>query len=150
MRRIRDGNDIKPPRNLIDLVRFAQQAQLRREDREARELSSTPIIESDALRRGLSQLSEDRVSDTLLAESGVYASVIERFRGGKAEHNQRTLSSVLDVPLNDVAKTVKPLVELGFLEEVSGSYKVPTLYREGLSITQGKAFSTDVVLEEED
>lgn len=83
MRRIRDGNDIKPPRNLIDLVRFTQQAQLRREDRESRELSMAPIIESDSLRRGLSQLSEDRVNDTLLAEAGVFSPMIEKFRGGK-------------------------------------------------------------------
>src|SRR5690606_16417410 len=36
MRRIRDGNDIKPPRNLIDLISMAQQAQMRREEREER------------------------------------------------------------------------------------------------------------------
>ena len=33
--RIRDGNGIKPPRNLIDLVSKAQDAQVRREAREA-------------------------------------------------------------------------------------------------------------------
>jgi hypothetical protein len=36
---------------------------------------------------------------------------------------------------------VKPLIELGFLEEVKGTFKVPAIYREGLEITQGKAFA---------
>lgn len=150
IRRIRDGNDIKPPRNLIDLIRFTQQAQLRREDREARQLSSAPIFESDSLRKGLSQLSDDRVNDTLLAEAGVFSPLIEKFRGGKAEHNQQTLAQTLDVSAQEALRTVKPLVELGFLEETSGTFKIPTLYREGLSITQGKAFSPMQDTEEED
>lgn len=150
MRRIRDGNDIKPPRNLIDLARLTQQAQLRREDREARELSDAAIIEPDSLRKGLSQLSGDRVNDTLLAEAGIYSPLIEQFRGGKSEHNRATIAQTLPIPMDLVSSTTKPLVELGFLEEVGGTYKIPTLYREGLSITQGKAFSPDAVENEED
>ena len=150
MRRIRDGNDVKPPRNLLDLARFTQQAQLRREDRETRELSAGALIEPDSLRRGLSQLSEDRVNDTLLAEAGIYSVSVEKFRGGKAEHNHETLAAVLDIKITDVTREVKPLVELGFLEEISGTYKVPTLYREGLSIIQGKAFSSETVVEDDD
>ena len=34
----------------------------------------------------------------------------------------------------------KSLIEIGFLEEAGNSYKVPLLYRDGLGITQGKAF----------
>ena len=92
MRRIRDGNDLKPPRNLIDLIEMARQAQLRREEREGRDLSNDPLIEPDALRRGLSQLSKERVLDTLLAEAGPYRDAIGRFRDGKAEHNTESLA----------------------------------------------------------
>jgi len=149
MRRIRDGNDIKPPRNLIDLIKFSQQAQLRKEDRETRELTDEAIIEADALRRGLSQLSENRVNDTLLAEAGVFAPLIERFRDGKAEHNLESLGGALGIAPAEAKVAAKPLVELGFLEEVKGTYKIPALYREGLSVTQGKAFS-DEPSDEED
>src|SRR6202011_3193846 len=46
--RIRDGNDVKPPRNLIDLVKKAQEAQIRREDRSARQYEGgIAIIEAD-------------------------------------------------------------------------------------------------------
>ena len=141
MARIRDGNDVRPPRNLIDLVGKAREAQLRREDRETREFTSgQPIIESDSLKRALSRLSAERVEDTLLAEAGENAATIERFRGGKAEHNDASLALQLGVEVSEVRGLVKPLVELGFLEQVGESYKVPILYRDGLEITQGKAF----------
>lgn len=74
MSRIRDGNGIAPPRNLIDLASKAQDAQQRREAREERQyVSGEPLVGSDSLKRGLSALSSERVQDTLLAEAGEYA-----------------------------------------------------------------------------
>lgn len=141
MRRIRDGNDIKPPRNLIDLVSMAQQAQLRREDRDPRDYESgKPVIEADSLRRALRQLSEQRVSDTLLAEAKSSAPLIAKFRGGKAEHNYESLATLLNEDPSNIRSAIKPLIEIGFLEEITGTFKVPSLYRDGLEITQGKAF----------
>jgi len=88
MSRIRDGNRIKPPRNLIDLIIKAREVQLRAEDRNPREYSSAvPMIEPDAVRRAHRGLSEQRVQDTLLAEAADFAPIIEKFRDGKAEHD---------------------------------------------------------------
>ncbi|MCL4822123.1 MAG: hypothetical protein KJ067_23600 [Vicinamibacteria bacterium] len=141
MSRIRDGNQIKPPRNLIDLVGKAREAQLRREDREARQYSAElPILEQDSLRRALTRLSNERVEDTLLAEAGSDAPLIERFRGKKAEHNASTLATLLGVTEAEVSAAIKPLVEMGFLEQTGETFKVPMLYRDGLEIVQGKAF----------
>lgn len=67
MSRIRDGNGIKPPRNLIDLVAKAREAQLRSEDRNPRTYNpALPMIEADSIRRALRGLSDQRVQDTLL------------------------------------------------------------------------------------
>ena len=141
MSRIRDGNQIKPPRNLIDLVSKAREAQLRREERESREyVPGTPIIEADSLRRALTRLSMERVEDTLLAEAGGDAPMIERFRAGKAEHNVGSLATLLAIPDADVLGRIKPLLDLGFLEQTGETFKIPMLYRDGLYITQGKAF----------
>jgi len=150
MRRIRDGNDVKPPRNLIDLINNAREAQLRKEDRNTRDYDSPPLIEPDALRKGLSLLSESRVNDTLIAESGVLASEIEKFRGGKAEHNAESLAATLNIPLENVSSAIKPLKDIGFLEESGGTYKIPALYREGLEVTQGKAFADQNEAADED
>jgi hypothetical protein len=142
--RIRDGIGVAPPRNLIDLVTKAQEAQMRKEARGATEYvpgGDRGVIESDALKRGLAALSKERVEDTLLAEAGDYAAQIERFRDGRAEHNDLSLAETLGVPVESVRGAAKPLVEIGFLEQTGETFKVPMLYRGGLSITQGKAFA---------
>lgn len=144
--RIRDGNGIAPPRNLIDLVTKAQEAQMRKEARDATEFQpgdEDGVIRSDAIKKGLAALSSERVEDTLLAEAGSYAPLVERFRDGRAEHNEESLSSTLGVTADGLRAAIKPLLELGFLEQTGATYKVPMLYRGGLSITQGKAFDPD-------
>jgi hypothetical protein len=150
MRRIRDGNDVKPPRNLIDLVQLAQNAQIRREDREARNLSSRPVLEPDSLRGGLVQLSVTRVNDTLFAEAGSAVDIIEKFKGGKAEHNLASIAELLSLQPDEARTAIKPLIALGFLEVIKDSYKIPSLYREGMSVTQGKAFDAASSYDDED
>lgn len=139
--RVRDGNGIKPPRNLIDLVKKAQEAQLRQEERAATRYEPGNLIRSDSLKRGLAALSKDRVEDTLLAEAGDYAALIERFRRGKTEHNDESLATQLRLPPDEARDAAEVLRELGFLEQVGDNYKIPMLYRDGLELTQGKAFT---------
>ena len=129
LNRIRDGNSIKPPRNLIDLIIKTRDAQGRREERESREWNPQQrLFESESLRRGLEALSSTRVNDTLLAESGNLATFIEKFRNRKAEQNEESLSDVLGVAANELAAIQKELVEIGFLEQVGKSVKIPILY----------------------
>lgn len=145
--RVRDGNGVKPPRNLIDLVLKAQEAQMRREERAPRKLADAEsLITSDALKRGLEALSAERVQDTLLAEAGDNAALIELFRGGKAEHNEDSLRQLLG---SDFESKISFLKTIGFLESIGSNFKVPMLYRGGLAITQGKAFSNDTPDEDE-
>jgi hypothetical protein len=152
--RIGDGNGIRPPRNLIDLVGKAQEAQQRREQRAARTFDPDDneggLIQSDAIKRGLEALSKERVEDTLLAEAGEHAALIENFRDGRAEHNDESLAVALSVPRDSVRPTIKPLLEIGFLEQTGETFKVPMLYRGGLSITQGKAFDPDAEVTEDE
>jgi hypothetical protein len=149
MSRIRDGNNIKPPRNLIDLIAKAKEAQIRSEERTPRTLGeNVKIIEADAIRRAQRALSEQRVQDTLLAEVAELVPLIEKFRDGKAEHNEASLSAILGIPEGQVRTAVKPLIDIGFLEEIGVSFKIPMLFRDGLNITQGKAFGEDGADEE--
>lgn len=138
MARISDGNGVKSPRNLIDLVSKAREAELRAVDRDPREhIYRAPLITSDSAKRGLEELSVQRVEDTLLAEAGDFAELIEKFRDGKAEHNIHTLRELLG---ENVTEYAKYLQDIGFLEQTGSNYKIPMLYRGGLNITQGKAF----------
>jgi hypothetical protein len=143
--RISDGQGVKPPRNLIDLVKKAQDAQFRIEDREPEDFEPGKVlIEGEAIKEALKQLSRQRVDDTLLAESREYKPIIEKFQDSKAEHNLESLGKTLGLPLEETKEVVKVLVEMGFLERIkkTDTYKVPMLYRDGLNITLGKAFQT--------
>jgi hypothetical protein len=145
MSRIRDGNSVKPPRNLIDLVNLAREDQIRAESRSPTPLSNeAPLIKADAIRNAHIRLSTQRVEDTLLAESAAdTARLIERFRKSKSEHNIDTLADTLDLKGADLQQVIRHLVEAGFLEGFPSSWKVPMLYRDGLDIRQGKAFASD-------
>lgn len=146
MARIRDGNDIKPPRNLIDLAKMARDEQLKADARVSRPFSVTePLIGADAIRKALGKLSAQRVEDTLLAEAGAEtASIIQKFRRVKAEQNVDSLVEICGLQREDLQRAIRQLVDIGFLEELKASWKVPMLYRDGLEITQGKAFQSDV------
>lgn len=141
MSRIKDGKGIRPPRNLIDLAIKARENQIRREQRNPRGkiADGGPIIEADSVKAAHKQLSSIRVDDTLLAEAGVLAHTIEKFKDGQSEHNEKSLISMLG-GISDPKLTIRALVEMGFLEEIGGNFKIPMLYRHGLNITQGKAF----------
>lgn len=142
LNRTRDGHGTIPPRNLIDLVNKAKEEQLRREQRDPRIYTAgLPLIEPDALKRALIRLSTDRVEDTLLAEaSREVAVLIEAFKDGKAEHNDDSMANLFGVDPNQARSFARVLVELGFFEQSTDSYKIPLLYRDGLNISRGKAF----------
>ncbi|WP_377702121.1 P-loop ATPase, Sll1717 family [Pseudoduganella sp. UC29_71] len=142
MSRIRDGNDVRPPRNLIGLAKEAQDEQLKSEGRAPRAYTSgMPIITTDAVRKALEKLSETRVHDTLLAEaSPEVAAHIQKFRRSRSEHNEASLSEVIGLSGDALQLAINQLVQIGFLESLKASWKIPMLYRDGLEITQGKAF----------
>jgi hypothetical protein len=145
MSRIRDANDVKPPRNLIDLVKLAREAQIRAESRTPTELQEGhPLIAAEALRSAHERLSGQRVEDTLLAESAAdTARLIERFRKSRSEHNLDTLATTLGLQGDQLTAAIRQRMEVGFLEPVGESWKVPMLYRDGLEVRQGKAFAPE-------
>lgn len=59
-----------------------------------------------------------------------------------------------DLTRGGAAHAIRMLLDMGFLERVrqSETYKIPMLYRDGLNITQGKAFQVqeDEQAEEDD
>jgi hypothetical protein len=140
---IRDGNWVKPPRNLIDLCIMAQEEQLRHERHTPREYAvNIPLIDAEALKKAAVRLSKQRIEDTLMAEYGEdVKTAIKAFRNGKAEHNEETLAALFGVEVVAVRLIAKVLTDIGFLEEGRDIYKVPPLYRPGLNITKGKAFN---------
>lgn len=149
MSRIRDGNAVIAPRNLVDLVEKARADQVQCDLRSPRTYErEKPLIEADSIRKAHKLLSKDRVEDTLLSESAELAPVLERFRNKKAEYDLASLCVLFGLDEDGTRIKIKQLRDMGFLEEVGTSYKVPMLYRDGLNIRQGKASGNE--LDEED
>ncbi len=150
--RIRDGNDVKPPRNLIDITMMAREEQLKTEACNPRTFATDqPLIEAESIKKALRKLSERRVEDTLLAEAGPeIANLIRKFRRAKAEQDKSSLASILSLQGQDLENAILLLKEVGFLEELKKSWKVPMLYREGLEVRQGKAFDATADADEID
>ena len=71
------------------------------------------------------------------------AYLLDEFRVGKAEHNEPSVAEVLGQDGEDLRRSIDFLKEIGFLESSGSSLKIPILYRDGLGITQGKAFGED-------
>jgi hypothetical protein len=139
--RIRDGNGVQPPRNLIDLCSKIISLEIKRQERLPENWDeSESLLTPESIKAGLQQLSDARVNDTLLAEAGPEAKIIERFRDGKAEHNFGSIQSLLGTDVETTQQKVGFLMDIGFLEKFGDNYKIPMLYRDGLGITQGKAF----------
>lgn len=151
MSRIRDANNVKPPRNLIDLANYAREKQIQIDSRSpAQYQSGAALVHADAIRGAQERLSEQRVTDTLFAEAGEdISSLISKFRRAKAEHNISTLEATLGLHGDRLNAAVQQLMEVGFLEELRNTWKIPMLYRDGLDITQGKAFVADGVADPE-
>lgn len=134
--RIRDGNNARTPRDLHGLVKAAGQS-----ERELLALGqgddAKELISADAVKNGLTQLSTDKVRTALIAENPDLEEAILMFKGQKAEQDPASLARLLG---EGWSETAEQLVRIGFLEKLSGSWKVPMLYRDGLGILQGAAF----------
>jgi len=139
---IKDGAGFVSPRNLIDLANLAKDEQLRQEQRNQRLFSpDEPLIESESLKRALTRLSEQRVEDTLLAEaSSEVAMLIEGVRGSRGEHNDESIATLFRVDVSTARHFAETLIDIGLLERMEDSYRIPVLYRDGLKVSRGKAF----------
>ena len=139
---IRDGNRVYAPRNLIDLCGFAQEFQIKKDRNSSRELApNVPIIEGDSIKKAAVKLSNQRFSDTLMAEYGDDVKIaIKAFENGKAEYTEDNLTALFS--FSDPVQTrlvARILCDVGFLEQSGETYRVPLLYRPALNITKGKA-----------
>ncbi|MGC2548457.1 MAG: hypothetical protein WA426_21640, partial [Silvibacterium sp.] len=98
MSRIRDGNGVIAPRNLVDLVEKARADQVQCDLRSPREYTTgVTLIEADSVKRAHKLLSKDRVEDTLLAESPDLSPLLEKFRNKKAEYDIASIGALLSV-----------------------------------------------------
>lgn len=139
--RIRDGNYVATPRDLISVVDAARVFQLEEFARAPSGTIDGPLFLEDSIRKAVRKISKENLETRIYAEYPDLRKVIEKFRGGKADHNEETLAKLLgDTWSDDLAR----LVRVGFMYRRNRSgiemWTIPFFFSFGLEVTRGAAF----------
>lgn len=134
---ITDGNKIFTPRDFIELIDVARQNQIEEWMLDDKSNEVDYLIGASPIKKALVQVSKDKIQAQLFAEYPELRPYILKFKEGNAEHNNKTLRKILG---NKWKEIVRELTNIGFLEELHTTWKIPFIYRGGLNVRQGKAF----------
>ena len=139
--RLRDGNRVATPRDLINAVDSARVFQLEDFNREPPQSLDGPLFSEDAIRRSVRKISKDNLETRIYAEYPGLRVIIEKFRGGKADHNEVTLAALLG---EEWAVALSQLLRIGFMYKRTRSgvdmWTIPFFFSFGLDVTRGAAF----------
>jgi hypothetical protein len=134
-----DGKGVVTPRDILDLVTRAKQAQQDAFNQSPNGESSW-LIGPQAIQYGLEELSKRRRDTYLKAEFPHLWQHVEKFRGGKSEYSTSALQRLLG---RQWQKISGDLIAVGFLKMRGrigqATYWIPYLYRKGLELTRGRA-----------
>ena len=143
LRRAQDGTQKTAPRELIHLLEAARRQQVRFNDIGTEEPPAEAMISAAAIKAGLPEVSQTRLTQTLYAEYPELKQYVAALEGQKTEQSAETLSAVWGVPIADATGLAEKLVEVGFFEPSTRgkavAYWVPFLYRDALGMVQGQA-----------
>lgn len=137
--RCADGRGVVTPRDVLDLLIRASQHQ-HDSCRANPEGTSEWIITAPALKYGLDELSVRKKTTYLQAEFPHLWGHIERLMNGKTEYNNRALRRTFGEEWERVSTD---LISIGLFARGTRRgetvYVIPSLYRRGLELTQGRA-----------
>ncbi len=145
--RIQDGKQNPAPREVIHLIKAAREQQVRIE--EVGGTGSQPagiLLSENALKQALDDVSRQKVN-TIWSEYPELRKYVEAFEGVKTGHTHETLKKLFEsqgLPIDDLSKFIKQLVDIGFFREKRGvdlmKYWIPFIFRPYLSMIHGAAY----------
>lgn len=143
--RTADGTKATAPRELIHLATEALAEQIRLLELGSEEPPGDILISGAALKAALAAVSKARLEQTLYPEHHDLKQHIERLEGQKTEHTVDSLRAIWGIDATATSNMADRLVDVGFFEKRGRdneiTYWVPFLYRDALSMIQGR--STD-------
>lgn len=149
--RLRDGNRVATPRDLINAVDAARTYQLEDFNREPSPSMDGPLFYEDSIRKSVRKISKDNLETRIYAEYPDLRAAIEKFRGGKADHNEVTLANLLG---KDWTNILSQLLRIGFMYKRMRSgvdmWTIPFFFSFGLDVTRGAAFEMAGSTDDED
>lgn len=141
--RVKDGNNIVAPRELIHLLNESQKQQINSFQIGKSDLDGELLIGRNAFKSALDIVSKVRLEQTLYAEYPDLKVYIQKLEGQKTEHSIRTLSSIWNIENEESMAIAKKLSEIGFFEEKGEvndpKFWIPFIYRNELKLIQGSA-----------
>lgn len=138
-----DGKGTNSPRELIQLFTHARTIESKRQEGGINELEGDQLISRQAFKEAVSEVSKQRLEQTIYAEFPVLKLYVELLRGDKAEQSVETLMNKWSLDKGETIDVAKKLISIGFFEQrgeiLNPKYKIPFMYRPYLDITQGSA-----------
>lgn len=143
--RVEDGLANKAPRELIHLLSSAREIQLRKLENGEPEPSNGILMDKAAIAEAMAPVSKTRLEQTIFAEYSQYREKLLKLKGEKTQQSIETLAKLWGCSSEEAVQAANALAEIGFFvrRERKGitEYWVPFLYRDGLEMSQGVAYS---------
>jgi len=141
--RVKDGQGVTAPREVIHLINEAKTEQIKKLQLGEDDLTDENIIGRSAIKSALESVSKVRLEQTIYAEFPSLTPYIQQLENEKAEQTIETLSNIWQKSEPEAQQIAKELHFIGFFEERGTKqeprYWIPFMYRSELNITQGAA-----------
>jgi hypothetical protein len=133
-----DSNNIVTPRDIIDFFNIAKAEQLKQYKLNPKDQEF--LIQTDTFKKALEELSRHKRDTFLFAEFPHLKEYLLKFEGSPSEYDQASLFKLLGANAPKVADDLK---SIGFLRYIpkSATYRVPAIWRKGMSIRRAKRLS---------
>jgi hypothetical protein len=141
--RCADGTKKTAPRELIHLLKCIVEKEIIRLENGGPAPGPEQLFDRSVFKAALPEVSGARLNQYLYAEYPAERPFIAKMEGQKAEQTPESLAELWSLTREESVSKAERLVELGFFEERGSqsqpTYWVPFLYRDALSLIQGKA-----------
>ncbi len=141
--RCADGTGKTAPRELIHLMICLRSAEIRRLELGGKPAAGKQLFDRTVFKQALPTVSETRLNTYLYAEYPEFKPLLEKLRSQKTEQTPESLMQIWGMDRAEAISKAVDLVTLGFFEQHGSqqepTFWVPFLYRDSLSLVQGKA-----------
>lgn len=141
--RCADGTGKTAPRELIHLLNCIREEEIGRLERGGESAPKEQLFDRSVFKSALPTVSQTRLNTYLYAEYPAERPFLEKLIGEKSEQNPESLAIIWGVERDKALAKAQELAALGFFEargsRSTPTFWVPFLYRDALSLRQGKA-----------
>ncbi|PTQ92710.1 hypothetical protein C8P68_11187 [Mucilaginibacter yixingensis] len=115
--RVKDGQGVSAPREVIHLLNEAKTEQIRKIELGENEAAGDALIGRAAMKAALDKVSKVRLEQTIYAEFPSLIQFIEELKTEKAEQTTSTLARIWGKDINEAREIARELHSIGLFEE---------------------------------